>query len=324
MIRALRRLGLPHDADERAIKRAYARLLREHRPDEDPVGFQALNEAYKTALTWARHRASTTPPPRREPVAMEDADSGEPGDPSVGQTAPAPTAPSASQPTELQREPPGGDLDMLGRPGMPGVAPEPPARTALTPDTPPSAPPTRPDRPPQVPPRHMPPPGDPAGIARDALRRPRAFDVQEFLNTLTGTGRQASALQLKRWLDSQEALYSIELKQRICEPLLFHLAARPPLRSAQLRVVLAFFGLDQIGTHHRHLIDLLHTVQAHARQAENGRPSAEPPPLPPPHHRGPPDNRRPASRGEGLPIPIVGIVGLCLLLARCVGAVVVG
>ncbi|KRD39364.1 hypothetical protein ASE35_03115 [Lysobacter sp. Root916] len=46
-------LGLDRDADERAIKRAYAQRLRTTRPDEDPVGFQRLNEAYQRCLAFA-------------------------------------------------------------------------------------------------------------------------------------------------------------------------------------------------------------------------------------------------------------------------------
>ena len=48
-------LGLPMDADERTIKRAYARLIKAARPDEDPAGFQRLNEAYQAALSYRRH-----------------------------------------------------------------------------------------------------------------------------------------------------------------------------------------------------------------------------------------------------------------------------
>jgi hypothetical protein len=49
-------LGIGDDADERAIKRAYAVKLRTTRPDEDPEGFQQLNDAYQTALGMLRHR----------------------------------------------------------------------------------------------------------------------------------------------------------------------------------------------------------------------------------------------------------------------------
>ncbi|WP_263260589.1 J domain-containing protein [Pseudomonas sp. RIT-PI-S] len=50
-------LGLTPEADERSIKRAYARLLKSHRPDEDPEGFQRLREAYDASLVEARWRA---------------------------------------------------------------------------------------------------------------------------------------------------------------------------------------------------------------------------------------------------------------------------
>lgn len=46
-------LGLSLDADERAIKRAYAQRLRTTRPDDDPAGFQRLNEIYQRCLALA-------------------------------------------------------------------------------------------------------------------------------------------------------------------------------------------------------------------------------------------------------------------------------
>jgi len=39
--------------DSRVIKRAYAKLLKQHRPDEDPDGFQRLHQAYKRALAMS-------------------------------------------------------------------------------------------------------------------------------------------------------------------------------------------------------------------------------------------------------------------------------
>ena len=43
-------LGLSPRDDLRSIKRRYAQLLKQHRPDEDPQGFQQLREAYEAAL----------------------------------------------------------------------------------------------------------------------------------------------------------------------------------------------------------------------------------------------------------------------------------
>lgn len=54
---ALHVLELDETADERAIKRAYAKRLRVTRPDEDPVAFQHLHEAYQAALDWVRQEA---------------------------------------------------------------------------------------------------------------------------------------------------------------------------------------------------------------------------------------------------------------------------
>lgn len=47
-------LGLTEDADIRAVKRRYAMLLRETRPDEDQQGFQKLRTAYEAALEKLR------------------------------------------------------------------------------------------------------------------------------------------------------------------------------------------------------------------------------------------------------------------------------
>lgn len=62
---ALAMLGLNQGASAADIKRAYAALLRQHRPDEDPTGFQRLNEAYRVALRGCE--PSTARPSRPAP-----------------------------------------------------------------------------------------------------------------------------------------------------------------------------------------------------------------------------------------------------------------
>lgn len=49
-------LGLNWDADERTIKRAYAKLIKEFRPDSHPVEFARIREAYEKALNHERNR----------------------------------------------------------------------------------------------------------------------------------------------------------------------------------------------------------------------------------------------------------------------------
>lgn len=65
------------DADEASIKRAYARLLKQHRPDTDPAGFQVLYEAYQQALAWCRRSSGAKPRDAgvatHEPAALEQA-----------------------------------------------------------------------------------------------------------------------------------------------------------------------------------------------------------------------------------------------------------
>ncbi|WP_369935564.1 J domain-containing protein [Xanthomonas tesorieronis] len=100
---ALERLGVAQDADESTIKRAYARLLKLHRPDTDPAGFQALHEAYQQALAW-RRRSGGSEEPRdavaviQEPAALEQAPL--PRD-AMGEV-PLPPAPSPPAPPRAQ------------------------------------------------------------------------------------------------------------------------------------------------------------------------------------------------------------------------------
>jgi len=81
--RALDALGLDTDADERAIKRAYAQKLRTARPDEDPVAFQALHEAYQEALLWVRNRTQWQEEDGAEALSAPPADNSPPGPPAL-------------------------------------------------------------------------------------------------------------------------------------------------------------------------------------------------------------------------------------------------
>lgn len=51
-------LGIAQTQDTRAIKQAYARALKQTRPDSDPEGYQRLRECYEWALGWVEWRQS--------------------------------------------------------------------------------------------------------------------------------------------------------------------------------------------------------------------------------------------------------------------------
>lgn len=83
-------LELDEDADEHAIKRAYAKRLRVTRPDDDPVAFQQLHEAYQAALAWVQQR----------PASLDAAGGGRPHIPSTPVPVPVPadSAPAVATP----------------------------------------------------------------------------------------------------------------------------------------------------------------------------------------------------------------------------------
>lgn len=96
------RLRLEPDADQRAIKRAYARELKRCRPDDDPQGFQALNEAYQHCLALAAQRAAAAED-NEEPARDDDATTNEEppaADLRSDATAPFVAAPDADEPTQ--------------------------------------------------------------------------------------------------------------------------------------------------------------------------------------------------------------------------------
>jgi hypothetical protein len=62
-------LGIAPTPDEREVKRAYAKLLKTMRPEDDPDAFQRLREAFEAAL-WAADELRSAPP--AEPAAQPE------------------------------------------------------------------------------------------------------------------------------------------------------------------------------------------------------------------------------------------------------------
>lgn len=61
-------LGIAPEAETVEVKRAYARLLKQTRPDDDPAGFQRLHEAFLECLAHRRRVEAGEP----DPYAWED------------------------------------------------------------------------------------------------------------------------------------------------------------------------------------------------------------------------------------------------------------
>ncbi len=70
-------LGIERTADTRLIKRAYAKKLKQTRPDEQPEAFQQLHFAYKSALQEASWLAARAQEPALEEPQTDDRDPAE-------------------------------------------------------------------------------------------------------------------------------------------------------------------------------------------------------------------------------------------------------
>lgn len=225
----LLQLGLDHDADERSVKRAYARRLREVRPDVDPVGFQRLNELYQHALEWVRQRdAAASAEPivayrisavRFDGAAADSADSIE-ATPVEATPAPASYAPPdvpAVQVTWTPAQASGAGLSDPPRPieirwdaGSEREA----ARTT---------------------------PSEDLAAARIAL------DFGAFFRSLAHQAALGDENALRDWLHGQPPLWSLTVKAEAARALMPALyEAAPPMPDRCLDAILAFFDLDHV------------------------------------------------------------------------------
>jgi hypothetical protein len=92
-------LDLAPTGDEREIKRAYARKLKVTRPEDDPEAFQALREAYETALRMAQFAREDEPDKPLEEEAQAAAVAPEHEVLAQGQAC-APAAPTPATPDQ--------------------------------------------------------------------------------------------------------------------------------------------------------------------------------------------------------------------------------
>ena len=211
-------LGLAPDADERTIKRAYAAKLKTVRPDEDPEGFQRLNEAYRAALQWAQSRPA--------PPSLADADG-------AGETT-VEVAVEASAEPRSQAPPHAGEAQ------PPPSPPPAPLRVRQVPEAEPPTPAEAPAS-----------PSTQAGPT-DAGPMPPAsapFDAARFHYAFALAAANASPRGFRQWLDAQPELLSLQLKPQLARSLLAFLAQeQPPMREENFEAFCACFGYDDVAS----------------------------------------------------------------------------
>lgn len=252
MSRALRELGLGPDADERAVKRAYAARLKATRPDTDPEGFQRLNAAYQAALAWVQSRSNVAYAPQSIASEMEtdataDADVDEVRLDAVTQalSTDALFAILESQTGETDEgiRVDAGD-DTFGVPNsghIDTVLPEP--------------------------------------LPTETIR----FDLDAFFEDCIALAARGRDGELLDWLNAQPILWSLQHKAQIAQWLLGHLNEhRPAIEARRFDVLAEFFGLLDLHSgydayaiqrlrHRLHLAWEIQTAQLHAL-AQRGQP----------------------------------------------------
>ncbi len=230
-------LGVAADADPATIKRAYAGLLRKHRPDDDPDGFQRVHDAYRTCLAHAERMAAkrSMQPPGLVVTTIETATM-----PAAGVSAAADTAPEVVP-------------DATERPVATGRNSGPAIATASA-TRPPAARPAGPVW------------GAPPAVVATPRHR-IGFPLQDFVKALCEKDREGPD-PLQSWLEACEPLYSIDLKQAIAAPLVQSLLGlAEPLSLDGLRVVLRFFALDTIGPLQRTLAGSIEKLEGRSHAA---------------------------------------------------------
>ncbi|WP_198670198.1 hypothetical protein [Dyella sp. C9] len=258
--------GLPDEADERAIKRAYAQRLKATRPDTDPVGFQTLHDMYRNALEWAQRQA-TRPSMAPEPY-LDDAPAATTQEAEVSGMA---AAVRISEAHAEEAEPPA-----MPRPAaVPPTLPPQAVPHAPRPAPPPTHPlPSQAPRPPVPVPL---PPRTPAFSASQAATS--HFDMDVFMADYLEIAIHRDAQGVQDWLQQRQELWSLRLKQEAGRAILQRLFRDPPpIRMSNLEATLAFFGMDHAltGIDPLQLMQLREAMQQRHARVQNVHPPVMP------------------------------------------------
>jgi hypothetical protein len=276
-------LGICADADIATIKKAYAKLLRQHRPDDDPAGFQRVHEAYQACVAHVQRAALRQQQQEQQQLErarrIQEADSR----PAVADdNAAAPVSSPAATLQALSTATDAPAVVIVKRAHTPTPAtsavqgpakPEPTAQLAQPSEQ--SSPAANAMQPTQRPPPR--PPAKPIpGEASIGAPRTIQFRLADFAIALCEQD-EAGQIVLQTWLQRCEPLYALGLKQAITAPLLQILAQRAkPLSPDGLRVVLAFFCLNTVSPERRTLEGLIQLLESRSRAAWSIRIRSEP------------------------------------------------
>ena len=235
---ALDWLQLPHDADERTIKRAYAARLKTTRPDSDPDGFQQLHEAYQAALAWSRYRDTFADDvdddaDSRDAVIASAADAS--ADDAPEHDMPEDDMPDGAYRTVLSLD---ALLAATGAPSTPGSSldtddEDPYDADAGWPHTPAAD--TRPARtgPPPLP----------------SMDETAGLDIDALCAAIIEQACVRDERSLLEWLHQRRELWSLQVKPRVGAYLIASLHTQlPPIGRDAFDGLLQFFGLDQVGS----------------------------------------------------------------------------
>lgn len=237
-------LGIEPSDDEREIKRAYARRLRMVRPDDDPVGFQVLHEAYQYCLGYAQQlRWQAFEQAAEQP---QDDDAWARGEAGLRQhdDGPHDDGPHDDGPHDRGRDghaaadsAPAGPCEFEHARVEPATALQQPE--SLEAD--------------DAPPRLWP-----------------EFDFDAFMSELLQRAAYQSSDGLRRWLQQSEPLYSLDLKLALRAPVSQVLAEiERPLPVETTQAIFEFFSLDVVDPHDAWLHE--HALQAHTRAESSQR-----------------------------------------------------
>ncbi|MBD8880367.1 J domain-containing protein [Rhodanobacter sp. 7MK24] len=229
-------LGVAADADAATIKRAYARLLRTTRPDDDAAAFQRLNTAYQTAIAQLGKRVAqpSSASPSQTPASAKPCDPVRLEMHKPPQAAPRPAESSA--------------LEILNPPAL--FFSNPQSNSAQK---------TR-----DISPHLTPDPSTPSSVDFDALHRALAM-----------IAIKGDADTVRSWLDAQPELWSLPVKQAFARTLLARLKQVPiPMPSSCFDTLLDYFQLNDVSaipdkSAQTKLVDLLRSLYSPITKYKN-------------------------------------------------------